>query len=128
MNRKLTFWKLGLLASAFVMLFSYSFADTIVSVTDSSTGTFPGGLFLGGQFSNVVATSWTQSASFSNVTIDALLGSHTSFQSGTAYLMSAIGPGTTPASEVAAPVDFTAPLFDSAGAAHPSHQPCCFLA
>jgi hypothetical protein len=127
MNRKLTFWKLGLLASALVMLFSYSFADTIVSVTDSSTGTFPGGLFLGGQFSNVVATSWTQSASFSNVTIDALLGSHTSFQSGTAYLMSAIGPGTTPPPRLLRRW-ISQHHYLTAGAAHPSHQPCCFLA
>lgn len=115
MNRNLVFWKLGLLVSALVTLFSYSFADTIVSVTDSSTSTNRASFFLGGQYSNVVATSWTQRASFSNVTIDALLGSlDASFQSGTAYLMTAIGPGTTSASEVAAPVVFTAPL-DSGG-------------
>ena len=115
MNRNLIVWKLGLVASALVTLCSYSFADTIVSVTDSLTSTNRAGLFLGGQYSNVVATSWTQSASFSNVTIEALLGSvDASFRSGTAYLMSAIGPGTTSASEVAVPVDFTAPL-DSGG-------------
>jgi PEP-CTERM motif len=115
MNRNLIFWKLGLLAIALVTLFSYSFADTIVSVTDSGPPPNRGGLFLGGYYSGVVATSWTQRAGFSNVTIDASLAStDASFRSGTAYLMSAIGPGTTSASEVVAPVDFTAPL-DSGG-------------
>lgn len=112
MKHNLTFWKPGLLASALVMQFSYSFADTIVSITDAETSTNRANYYLGGQYSNVVATSWTQSSSFSNVTIDALLGSRDpSFDSCTAYLMSAIGPGTTSASEVVAPVDFTAPVF-----------------
>jgi hypothetical protein len=111
MNRNLIFWKLGLLASALVTLFSYSFADTIVSVTDSLNSNNRASLFLGGQFSNVVAASWKQSATFSNVTIDAqLVSTDASFLSGTAYLMSAIGPGATSASEIVAPVTFTAPL------------------
>lgn len=110
MKRNLVFWKVGLIAGALVTLFPYSFADTIVSVTDSSSSP-RGYLFLGGQYSNVVATSWTQSGTFAKVTIDALLfSSDASFRSGTAYLMSAIGPGTTSASEIVAPVEFTAPL------------------
>jgi hypothetical protein len=116
MNRKLTLWKLSLLACVLLTLFSYSFADTIVSVTDSLASTNQAGYYLGGQYSNVVATSWTQHGTFSDVTIDALLGSlDASFQSGTAYLMSAIGPGTTSASEVVAPVGFTAPLASGGG-------------
>jgi hypothetical protein len=115
-NRNPIFWKLGLLASALVTLFSYSFADTIVSVTDSLNSTNRAALYLGGQYSNVVATSWTQRAGFSNVTIDASLVSiDATFRSGTAYLMSAIGPGTTSASEVVAPVNFTAPLSSGGG-------------
>lgn len=111
MNRNPIFLKLGLVATAVVMLFSYSFADTIVSVTDSLNSTNRGTYYLGGQYSNVVATSWTQHGTFSDVTIDALLVSiDATFRSGTAYLTSAIGPGTTSASEVVPPVDFTAPL------------------
>jgi PEP-CTERM motif len=111
MQRNLIFWKMGLIASALVTLFPYSFADTIVSVTDALSSTNRGYFFLGGQYSNVVATSWTQSGTFGKVTIDALLVSRdASFRSGTAYLMSAIGPGTTSASEIVAPVDFTVPL------------------
>src|SRR5215470_7795829 len=94
--------KLGLLASALVTLCSYSFADTIVSVKDFATLVNRPALFLGGEFSNVVVASWTQTASFSNITIDAsLVSDDPSFRSGTAFLMNAIGPGTTPASEVA---------------------------
>jgi len=121
MKRNLIFWKLGLVASALLTLFSYSFADTIVSVTDSLSSPNRAGLFLGGQYSNVVAMSWTQRAGFSDVTIAALLGSlDASFQSGTAYLMRAIGPGTTSTSEVVAPVAFTAPLADGGGAIAPT--------
>jgi hypothetical protein len=111
MKRNMIFRKLCLLVSALVTLFSYSYADTIVAVTDALTSTNRGSLFLGGQFSNVVAASWTQSAGFSNVTIDATLVSvDATFRSGTAYLMTAIGSGTTSASEVVMPVGFTAPL------------------
>jgi len=113
---------LGFLASALLTQFSYSFADTIVSVTDASTSTNRASLYLGGQYSNVVAVSWALSPgfTFSNVTIDALVGSvDPSFRSGTAYLMSAIGPGTSSASEVVAPVDFTAPLGSSGGGGGP---------
>lgn len=108
MRLNLTFWKLGLLVSTLVMLFSYSFADTIVSVTDDLSSEGRARLFVGGQFNNVVAASWTQGGRFSNVTIDAQLVSYdASFVKGTAYLMSAIGPGTTSANEIVAPVNFT---------------------
>jgi hypothetical protein len=110
--------RLGLLASALVTEFSYSFADTIVSVTDAATSTNRASYGLGGQYSNVFEVGWSQlqGTTYSNVTIDALLGSSDpSFRSGTAYLMRAIGPGTTSASEVVAPVDFTAPLASGSG-------------
>lgn len=104
------FRKLCLVATAFVTVHSFSFADTIVSYTDSSSSTNRGYYYLGGQYSNAVATSWTQTRSFSNVSIDALVFSNDpGFLSGTAYLMSAIGPGTTSASEIAS-VSFSAPL------------------
>ncbi len=104
-------WKPILLAGALVTLCSYSSADTIVSVTDAAIPVSRATFFLGGQFSNAVAASWTQAASFSNITIDASLVSiDGSFRSGTAYLTNAIGSGTTPASEIVAPADFMAPL------------------
>lgn len=103
--------RLLLFASCLLVILSFPcFADTIVSVTDASSLN-AGSLYLGGQYSNVVAVAWTQYHSFSDVAIDALLvSSDASFRSGTAYLMRAIGPGTTSASEIVAPVAFTAPL------------------
>jgi hypothetical protein len=107
----------ALLAGALVAFSSYGSGETIVSVMDAAIPVNRAGFFLGGQFSNVVATSWTQASSFSDITIDAsLASSDPTFRTGTAYLMNAIGPGTTPASEVVAPANFTAPLGDTAGA------------
>lgn len=98
-----------LCAGALVMLCSYSFAGTIVSVTDGAEGG-RAALFLGGQLGNVVALPWTQGASFSNVIISAnLMSRDPDFRKGTAFLMDAIGTGTTVASEVVPPVDFIAP-------------------
>jgi hypothetical protein len=85
--------------------------STVLAVNDNAN--FPrneGFLFLGGEYSNVVAVSWTQTASERNVTIAAgLQTSYAGFEGGTAYLMNAIGPGTTAANEVVAPVGFTVP-------------------
>ena len=104
-------WKPALLAGALVTLCSYSPASTVVSVTDSANPVNRATFFLGGQFSNVVAASWTQATSFSNITINASLVSiDDSFRSGTAYLMKAIGSGTTPLSELVAPAVFTVPV------------------
>jgi hypothetical protein len=115
------FRKPAFLAGALVAFGFCASADTIVSVTDSSTPVNRGALFLGGQLSNVVASLWTQTASFSDVTIDASLTSEDpTFLSGTAYLMSAIGPGTTPGSEVVAPADFTVPFASHAGSVTPT--------
>lgn len=105
----------AILAGALVMFSSYGSGDTIVSVTDSAIPVNRAIFFLGGEFSNVVATSWTQTASFSDVTIHASLVSiDESFRDGTAYLTNAIGPGTTPAAEVAPPENFTAPVASTA--------------
>ena len=60
------------------------------------------------------AVSWTQSVTASNVTIEAWVVRPISeigpAELGEAYLMSAIGLGTTPASQIVAPVSFTTPL------------------
>jgi hypothetical protein len=104
-------WRPALFAGALVALCPSTYADTIVSITDSHVPVNRGRLFLGGQNTNVVAVSWSQTAAFSNVIIDAsLVSSDSGFRGGMAYLMNAIGPGTTPASEVVAPASFTAPV------------------
>ena len=104
---------LVLLAVTLAILPPAADAITIVSVSDSGTSG-PGFLFLGGQFSNVVVASWTETGSFSGVTVKAAIGSVDSgFRSGTAYLTKAIGPGTTPTNQVVPQVGFTAPLVTS---------------
>jgi len=106
-----SFWKLALVTLALFALPISSGAGVIVSVTDLAVPVNRAAFFLGGEFSNVVAASWTQNESFSGVTIDAsIVTSDSSFRNGTAYLMSMIGPGTTPASEIVPPVSFTAPF------------------
>jgi hypothetical protein len=99
-----------LLISLSPLFVAPSHATTLVSVTDSSFPVDRAGYFLGGQFSNVVGISWTQSDNFSDVTIDAdIAGLSAGFDSVTAYLMSAAGPGTTALSEVVAPAGVTIP-------------------
>jgi hypothetical protein len=110
------FWPSALLVGALVAFSSYAYGDTIVSVSDSAIPADRADFFLGGQFRNVVATSWTLTANFSNVTIDAsLVSNDDTFRDGTAYLMNAIGPGTTAASEFVAPAIFTAPVGNQFG-------------
>ena len=112
----LFFWKFALVTVALFALPVSSGASVIVSVTDLAMPVNRGAFFLGGEFSNVVAASWTQNESFSGVTIDASIVSiDSSFRNGTAYLMSMIGPGTTPASEILPPVGFTAPIGNGFG-------------
>lgn len=105
------FWKLALVSA---VMFACSFAaraEVVVSVTDLGVPVNRASFFLGGQFSNVVAVSWTQGRAFPHVAIDAsLVSNNPSFRTGTAYLMTMIGPGTTASSEVVAPVSFTAPV------------------
>jgi hypothetical protein len=108
---KLSFWKLALVTAALFAFPVSSDAGVIVGVTDLAMPVNRAALFLGGEFSNVVAASWTQNESFSGVTIDAsIVSDDSSFRDGTAYLMSMIGPGTTPVSEIVPPVGFTAPI------------------
>jgi hypothetical protein len=85
---------LTMIASAFVS------ADTIVSVTGPASGveyTIDTGTFL--------APSWTQTSSYTGVSITAELAGT---GSGVAYLTSGIGPGTPPAN-VLDSFDFTFP-------------------
>ena len=65
-------------------------------------GTIVSDVFTGGtdgQTSGWVASTWTQTGSYSNVTIGADLARGT----GVAYLLTQLGPGTTVANEVVAP-------------------------
>ena len=113
----ISFRKLAFVTGALFAISVPSRADVIVSVTDLTVPANRGAFFLGGEFSNVVAASWTQNASFSGVTIDAsVVTILPSFREGTAYLMDMIGPGTTPADEIVPPVDFTAPIGNGSGA------------
>lgn len=76
-------------------------AITIVSVSGSGQ---PTGFLLGTSggtpsSEQILAVSWNQSASYTDVAITALLSG---FFRGVAHLSTALGPGTTPAQEVAA--------------------------
>jgi hypothetical protein len=109
-------WKLAIASVALFTFSSVSNAGVIVSVTDLSMPVNRATFSLGGEFSNTVTVSWTQGESFSGVSIDASLVSiDQSFDTGTAYLMSSIGPGTTAMSEVVPPMGFTAPIGNQFG-------------
>jgi PEP-CTERM motif len=93
-----------------ILVSSIASSSTVIAVTDPVVPIARGALFLGGQFSNDVAASWTQSASFSSISIDATLAtSDPAFRTGTAYLTSALGSTATPA-DVIASAPFTAPV------------------
>lgn len=57
-------WKLALVSAALFALPFSSRAGVIVSVTDLATPVNRASLFLGGEFSNVAAVSWTESGNF----------------------------------------------------------------
>jgi hypothetical protein len=84
-----------------ILLSASAFAGTIVS-RDASP--FQVGYGPGWQ-----AVSWTETATYTNVAVSALVGTTIGFQqsTGTAYLLNNLGPGTTAANQVAAPVAFT---------------------
>jgi hypothetical protein len=88
-------------------------ATSLISFTDPNP-TFLGSLFFLRDQNVSWAISWTQTVSASNVTLEAWIArsgpSVPAGALGEAYLMSAIGLGTTAASEVVAPVSFTTPL------------------
>jgi hypothetical protein len=108
--------KLAFAVVALLVMRSYGSAEPILSVTDSAPVVNRGGLFLGGEFGNAVAVSWTQTDAFSGLTIQASIGSAiNSFTTATAYLTDAIGPGQTVAAEVLAPVNLAVPVGDTFG-------------
>jgi hypothetical protein len=94
--------------SLFIGAASPAQGSTIVSVSGPINTHEP----IGGITQRIEGTSWTSTGSFSGVDISALLMTNNSFLgpfgdvTGQAYLMTAIGPGVTVASQVA-----TAPFF-----------------
>jgi hypothetical protein len=88
-------------------------AGPLISFVDSDPANPGPRLFLKDQTVSWAA-SWTQSVTASDVTIEAWVARPISeigpAELGEAYLMSAIGLGTTAASQVVAPVSFTTPL------------------
>src|SRR5579884_57844 len=91
----------GRVAAVTAIFAACGFGGTIVSdVYSAGTSGSSGGLYF---------TSWTQTGSFTNVAIGANLATDNglSTSTGTAYLMDAIGPGTTAANEVASPFAIT---------------------
>jgi hypothetical protein len=73
-------------------------AEPIVSVGEG----VPGALGIGGAANQFAAVSWTQTGTFTDVVISALIGTNNpSVNQGTAWLTQSIGPGTAPGSEFA---------------------------
>jgi hypothetical protein len=97
------FARAGLFA---LFLASQSSGATVVSVSGTTFTEIPVGAVSGGN-GQVLAASWSSTTSFTGVTISALLtteifgGNPTGDVTGQAYLMTAIGPGTTVASQIA---------------------------
>ncbi len=89
-----------------VILFSATLhATTIISVTGPEAVGGAIGLISGFGY---VETSWSQTATYSNVSMSVLFAQLGNIMTGTAYLTTAIGPGTTPADQIAAG-NFTVP-------------------
>jgi hypothetical protein len=62
----------------------------------------PGAVAVGGPTNQMLAVSWTQTSTFTDVIIQALIFSNNpNFDEGTAWLTQSIGPGTSPGSELA---------------------------
>jgi hypothetical protein len=96
--------KLVSLAGAGLALASLPiFASTIVSELGGTGGTGGAPAF--------AAVDWTQTSTYTDVTIDALLEDDglVAPAQGVAYLMSKIGPGSTSANEVTSPFSFSVP-------------------
>ncbi len=91
---------------AFLMLSAgYAMAGTILSVS-------PNPSYSAGVGTATIAVGWTQTVTYSNVSISAVLtddtpGGPLSGTELTAYLMNAIGPSATSANEVVAPATIT---------------------
>ncbi len=92
------------LGTAFFMtalLTGFSFGGTIISdlCCNGTSGSYGGS----------VAVSWTETGSYTNVSIGANLATNNglSTSTGTAYLLNMIGPGATSANELATPFSIT---------------------
>jgi hypothetical protein len=95
MLRSRSMWGAALLA---LMVSSAVQAEPIVSVGEG----VPGAVGVGGPTNQFLAVSWTQTSTFADVVISALIGTNDpSVDQGTAWLTQSIGPGTMPGSEVA---------------------------
>jgi hypothetical protein len=96
--------KYALLTAALLAGMNFATAGPITIVSDSGTGN-------GQDILSVVAgEEWTQTGSYSGVTISATLAGGVVFPgTGIAYLMNQIGPGTTAANQLASPFAVTAP-------------------
>lgn len=100
---KYAIWITGILASL-----GSAVATPITIVSD--TGNTQGQSIL----SAAAGEAWTQTGTYSNVTITFRLNGGVMFDgTGTAYLMNQIGAGTTAANEVTAPFAITAPVATS---------------
>jgi hypothetical protein len=84
------------LAAAAVLLGGSAWGGTIIAESISGTSGSSGG---------ILAVSWAQSGSFTNVSVSAVLASDNGQPgaTGTAYLMNLIGPSASAANEVTAP-------------------------
>jgi hypothetical protein len=95
MLRSRSLWIATLLA---LMVTPMVQAEPIVSVGEGA----PGAVAVGGPTNQVLAVSWTQTSTFTDVVIQALIYSNDpNFDQGTAWLTQSIGPGTPPGSELA---------------------------
>ena len=88
--------------------------DTLISFTDTKPNDYVIGILYGIIDSNYLqqdlSTSWTQTVATTNTTIGAILtGVAGSSAQGQAYLMNALGPGTTMANQIAM-ASFTPPI------------------
>jgi len=83
-----------------VLLISQAFGTTIISqLNNGPTPT--------GDGTSIGEVSWTETGSYSNVSISANIFAGGASASGTAYLMDLIGPSATAANEVVAPGSFS---------------------
>jgi hypothetical protein len=85
-------------------------ADTIVSSGGAAYGFYS----VGGSFPDYLGVSWSESVTYSKVTISAFIYTdpfNPNYRAGTAYLTTSIGPGTTPQVDQVAQTTFTVPPY-----------------
>ena len=86
------------------------FAATLVSSSGTNTGYSP----VGGSRPNYLGVTWTQNTTFNNVQVSASIFSdpfYPAYLSGSAYLTTKVGPGTTSSSNELARLNFTLPSY-----------------